>query len=746
MRTFTFSLKNSKSIYSVSFWVLILHSQFVFAQSKESRDFKADFRYQITATIDDIKVDGKLEEATWQNAATGTDFWQKVPYFEEGADPKTEIMLAYNDNFLYVAAKCYQTEDVTITTLKRDVYWSNDGIAIILDPLNTKTNAVLFGTSAVGVQWDATRTATSDISSDWSNKWYVETQITDEYWSAEFAIPFKILRYDQTQGEWGMNFVRNITYCNEFHNWTAVPEGFWPPNPAFAGALVWDQPPSKKKGNFNLIPYVTAGINKTKDEDIEYNFDAGLDGKLAITSTLNMDVTFNPDFSQIEADELVTNLTRFNISLPEKRTFFLENADVFADFGTGGIRPFFSRRIGLNSDLQPVPILYGARVTGNVSQDIRIGAMNVQSRSSENSLAQNQSAISIKKQFGTSFVQGLFLNRQAYDDKQFDSDDYGRNASLEGMYLTENGQLRMWGAAHASFKKDYKGNNMVYNAGGKFRNANWTFVADGIMFQENYFADMGFTARVNNYDASRDTTVRIGFNSAYGYMEYQFRPRKGFVNNHRFSIENNTIVNADWNFNEMNNQFAYNLSTKNTESLNLRFTHNDLQLLFPFSFSDDVPLPAQRYKTFNARLALSSDGRKALSFDGAAQTGSFYNGRLTRFNINANFRIQPWGNFSVGYQWNDLNFPDPYGQSKITALVSKLEIGFTKNLLWTTLFQYVDQSDYMGINSRLQWRFSPMSDIFLIYVDNYDIEYLMPNDRSLRTNNRAVVLKVGYWY
>ncbi len=172
----------------------------------------------------------------------------------------------------------------------------------------------------------------------------------------------------------------------------------------------------------------------------------------------------------------------------------------------------------------------------------------------------------------------------------------------------------------------------------------------------------------------------------------------------------------------------------------------DIALLYPFSFTSGTPLPSDRYKTWTGNISYESDGRKALSVDASAKVGGFYNGQLTSFNLGANYRIQPWGNFSVGYQWNDLNFPDLYGQSKITAIVSKVEIGFSKNLLWTTLFQYVDQSDYMGINSRLQWRFSPMSDVFLVYVDNYDITTLSPNTRSLFSNNRAVILKVNYWY
>lgn len=285
-------------------------------------DFKKLFRLKISEADTPVLVDGKLDDKAWTTANVGSDFWQKVPFFAEGADPRTEVMLSYDNDNLYVATKCFQKEDIIIQSLKRDEYWDNDGIAIILDPLNTRTNGFIFGISASGQQWDALRSP-DNINSDWSNKWYSEVHVEEEFWSMEMAIPFRILRFSPNEKEWGMNFVRNHINENEYHNWTAVPESFWPPDVAFAGALVFDNPPTPQKGNFNLIPFVSGSVNKVAGEELSLKSSAGLDARLSVSPTLSLDLTFNPDFSQIEVDELVTNLTRFNIFLPEQRTFFL---------------------------------------------------------------------------------------------------------------------------------------------------------------------------------------------------------------------------------------------------------------------------------------------------------------------------------------------------------------------------------------------------------------------------------------
>ena len=729
----------------ILFAMMIVTFNSAFAQPAVE-DFKKVFRFDMVATSGPITVDGKVDEEAWQSTKLATDFWQKLPYFAEGADPRTEVRLTYDDKTLYISAICYQTQKPIIQSLKRDEYWDNDGIAIILDPLNTRTNAFIFGVTAAGAQWDALRSQISDVNADWSNKWSSAVQVTEEYWSMEMAIPLKILRYDPTSKEWGMNFVRNHLNDNEFHNWTAVPESFWPPDPAFAGNLVWDQAPKASKSNFNLIPYVSAGIKKQSNEKIDHNINTGIDARASITSTLNLDLTINSDFSNIEVDELVTNLTRFSIFLPEKRTFFLENSDLFADFGVSGARPFFSRTIGLDSKRQTVPILYGMRLTGNITPTSRIGVMNIHSLKSDNTASQNQSAVSYQKRFGRSIIQGMFLNRQAYNGAKTISGDYGRNTSLEGIYTSDNGQYVAAGSMHHSFKEGVKGSQGFYTAYADFTNPVWRIRSDNVYMQKNYFADMGFVARIENYDAQRDTTIRLGYFLNSTSVDYKYRPLRGAIARHNFGIGNEIILNSDGSFNERNTNISYDMVLRSRVELSFTINNTALDLLYPFSFlSDGVPLPSKKYNFTFINGRFKSDDRKTFSYSAEGRIGDFYNGSLHQIDFNTNLRVTPWGNIGVGYQHNKLSFPDEYGKGTISAVLGKMEIGFNTNVLWTTLFQFQDQNEFMGINSRLQWRFAPMSDIFLVYIDNYDI-FNGAIGRQIQTNNRALVCKVNYWY
>ena len=382
--------------------LLLLSTLFLlpsFSQTDE-RENQQNYSIHIKASPSTIILDGILEEEAWQTAELATDFWQKQPRDDVKAGLRTEMKLTYDDNFLYVGAVCFDSINHVISTLKRDVgFWDGDAVGVTLDPLNEATTGFMFGTNPYGVQTEVLLGGGSgeeNYNSQWDNRWYVETQRYDDKWTVEMAIPFKTLRFESGKTVWGINFHRNDKKNNRLDAWARVPIQFWVIDLGYTGRLIWDHAPEKSKGNISIIPYINGSSLQDFEagEEADNSLNVGLDAKVALSSSLNLDLTVNPDFSQVEVDQQITNLTRFNIFLPERRTFFLENSDIFTKVGFPVIQPFFSRRIGLDEDGRTVPIAFGARLTGNVTGTSRIGVMNVQTRETDDLAAQNYTAAS----------------------------------------------------------------------------------------------------------------------------------------------------------------------------------------------------------------------------------------------------------------------------------------------------------------------------------------------------------------
>ena len=402
-------------------------------ESESTLSIQETYQVSINRTTDRIKVDGRLEEEVWEKAIPATDFWVAFP--TEGVraaeEIQTEVKLTYDENFIYVGATCYGPTEYIIPTLKRDnrLFWNGDVFGVLFDPVNNASNGFSFATNPAGVQTESLisgRTGTrgetnsggnSGFNTAWDNKWYVEVAHYENYWTVEMAIPFNILRYEQGRSTWGINFSRGEPRSNAWHAWTPVPVQFLTVDLGYTGALLWDKAPEKVKSNISVIPYGLVSY----DQDFEANEDPnsklrlGGDAKVAVTSTLNLDLTINPDFSQVEVDQQVTNLTTFNVRFPERRLFFLENSDLFASFGIPPMRPFFSRRIGLDEDGNTIPIAYGARLSGNLTKKLRVGLMNMQTRKTDDFAAQNYTSLTLHQRvLDRSVIKGYFHNRQAH--------------------------------------------------------------------------------------------------------------------------------------------------------------------------------------------------------------------------------------------------------------------------------------------------------------------------------------------
>ncbi len=706
------------------------------------------FSTSIRKTNVPVKVDGKLDESVWQEGNGITGFWRKFPTDGAPGARQTLVRITFDDKNLYVGAIAYDSGKAFIQTLKRDGgHDGSDGFAIVLDPLNQHTNGFFFVVNAFNSQSEDQLTTSDGPNFSWDHTWYSATSRHADHWVAEMAIPFKSLRYNSSQPFWGLNFVRIDTKTNEYSCWTKVPVNFASWDLGYTGALYWETPPPAAGSNIVLNPYVTGQVTSAQTNGSQqYNgkANAGFDAKVGLTSSLNLDLTVNPDFSQIEVDRQVTNLTRFNIFLPERRTFFLENADLFANYGMDPIRPFYSRRIGLDANNQTVPILAGARVTGSVTPSTRLGVLNMQTGNRGNYKAENFTAVSVNQRvLKRSSIRTYFLNRQGFlseEEKRLNPlAAYGRNAGTEWVYTNTPGTVNVWGAVHKSFKPGIHNADLFWNGGFAVDKRRFNVVFDWVDVGTNYYTDMGFVQRIENYDALRDTTIRMGFKHFYNEMQYRIFPKDKAVNTMRLNMENFVVWNPDGSFNERNHTFNTNLQFNNTSNVFGGVQFNEVQLLYPISFTGGKPLPAANYRFWRYFAGYDADFRKPVAFGGRFSVGEFYGGQFTSLRGTLSWRHVP--NFSLVLQaeYNRLKFPGDYGEGEILLIAPRIDVNFSTSIFWTTFLQYNTQANNFNINSRFQWRFRPMSDLYVVYTDNYFTDPLLKN------KNRALVLKLNYW-
>ena len=750
------------SIFCIFFVFGLLWVRPAVANAEKDNSDSLQVRYQVDVRkIDEkLNLDGKLDEAIWDELDAAKDFWMSFPVDDRKApsEVQTEVRLAYDDQYIYVGAICYGANDYIIPTLKRDAreFWTGDVFAIIIDPVNEASNGFAFCTNPAGVQYESLisgRTGTrsemnsrssgnSGFNTAWDNSWFVEINHEVDRWTLEMAIPFKTLRFDPEKSTWGVNFTRGEPRSNSWHTWSPVPVQFLTMDLGYTGAMIWDDRPTKNKSNISVIPYALASSVKDFEEGTpgESKFRTGVDAKIAVTSSLNLDLTINPDFSQVDVDEQVTNLTTFNIRFPERRLFFLENSDLFSDFGIPPMRPFFSRRVGLDEDGNTIPIQYGARLSGNLTKDLRVGVMNMQTREQDDFPSQNYTSAALHQRvLDRSVIKGYFHNRQTMGDLESSVSDYNRIAGLEFNYFSHDAKWRGFLGSGISLTEGFEGDNYYYNIGGGYdgKHVNTYVNISGI--GNNYYADMGWIPFADHYDAERDTSIHIGFQHLFYRFAYTFYPEdRTRVNTKSVGFRHIYDMSNSWEMLQNRLELNYITTFATSASLTFELGHHDNQLLFPFDFTDDEPLTVGRYHSDFAALRYRSDFRKYFSYLLGFQYGSFYGGTRFETSLTVGYRAQPWGNFRLNFVYNKLEFPDPFGSSNLFLVGPKIEVNFSRSVFWTTFLQYNTQKDNFNINSRFQWRFKPMSDLFLVYSDNYMVENWGPK-------NRALVLKLNYW-
>jgi len=690
------------------------------------------YKLQAKRTWEIIEIDGVLDEEVWSMAEKTTPFHRILPIDTGYAQAQTEVMIAYDANHMYMGIICHDTlpGKRPAESLRRD--WSfgrNDNFFAAIDTYNDQTNGFAFGISSAGAQWDGIQANGGFVNNDWDGKYYSAVKNHPDYWVAEFSIPFRTIRYREDVTEWGINFSRLDLKANEKSSWAPVPRQFQSANLAYTGTLLWEEPPPPSGVRFSLIPYLSGKATHQKEagEEVDFGGGAGLDAKVILSTSMNMDVTINPDYSQVEVDQQQLNLDRFELYFPEKRKFFLENSDLFANLGAENLRPFFSRRIGLNT-----PVLAGARLSGNAGENWRIGIMNMQTGVKDLNSADNYSVAVLQRKVLSRSNVGIFMtNKQvmaAPDDTAYHGNSFNRVAGAEFNFASADNNWTGKTFYHQSFNPGPEGNRFTGAAMIKYETQQFSAGWNQTYVGGNYLAEMGFIRRQGYHQ----TTPSTG---------YQFYPMSNRIANHGPEFTADLYFDPDLSLTDREIELSYSLTWMDRSKISVDLEEGYVRLLEPFdpTHTGGEMLPAgSEYQWTEVAINYLSNQKQLFTYMVTGRYGGFFNGTRMSLNSNLNYRVQPYGSLSLLTSFKRILLPEPYTSEALIRLGPRLDITFTEKVFLTTFVQYNNQVDNLNVNMRFQWRFAPVSDLFIVYTEN-------SYPTGLRTKDRGIVVKLSYW-
>lgn len=754
---------------SMKYLPLIVLVSITFLATATLAQNKPGTQLHIKKSTGEIRLDGILDETDWETADVAKNWYLNFPVDSAAAPYQTEARLTFDDHFLYVSFVCYDdsSRDV-INSLRRDFdYDRNDNVGMNIGPYNDRLNGFFFVLTPAGVQMEGT-IATGGASEDswniyWDNKWYSKVLKYDDKWVAEAKIPFKSFRYKSNINEWNISFDRLDKKRNHKSAWVHTPIQFATGAFAYSGQLHWDDPVPPAHTNISLIPFVAGRFDQDKEVTPTKNnseVQVGFDAKVSVTPSLNLDLTVNPDFSQVEVDQQVINLTRFEFLYPERRTFFLENSDLMAGAGFPPARTFFSRRIGLvrgNDGLyRRVPIQYGARLSGSINPKWRMNVLNMQTGEQKDMglPAQNYSVATIQRNFwkqsnialtyadkeslnvgaGDSlryFHESVFMKRN--DDPNLSRNKYNRVLTGDLELLSEDNK---WSAsAYVSkvfdpFKSEKTGSGGIF---GSYTVRNFSVNTGSYLIDKNYNAEMGFVPSYRVYPGQLSVFAGGGYKFyPLNRSVFQMGPTVNFQNTY---IPGGSLTDKQYTA-------GYDFRFLNTTIVKL--SYNYIYQLMTNTFNPVGPTyttfkMGEVYDWHNMMLTFQSNIRRLVNLNFQSSYGGFYNGTNFNFTGQLNYRYQPYGNISMRVDYNDVRLKEGYGRERLFLIGPRVDLTFTDKLFLTTYVQYNNLIENVNLNARFQWRYRPASDFFIVYTENYFSE-------NFGRRNRALVFKLTYWF
>ena len=722
-----------------NYFLILISSSIVGLQSLKAQKINDSYRLAIRETVSPITIDGIRDEETWASAEIATSFFMITPMDTSKSSVRTEVQMAYDQNNIYLIAVCYHglPGPYVVESLRRDWSFSNnDNFLFALDTFDDQTNGFTFGVNAAGAQWDGILFEGGSADLSWDNKWISTVKNYDDRYVFEMALPFKSIRYKKGIKEWGINFSRFDLKTTEKSGWAPVPRQFPSVSLAYTGILQWDKAPPAPKGNFSIIPYTLGRMSKDFENNEAADFEAefGGDAKIALSSSLNLDLTVNPDFSQVDVDRQVTNLDRFELFFPERRQFFLENADLFANFGYNNIRPFFSRRIGLG-----VPIQFGARLSGKLDRNWRIGLMDIQTsdQASTGLPSQNFAVLALQRRvFARSNVGLLVVNKESLNyapDPTSENEQFSKFNRTLGVEYNLASSNNLWTGKAIVLKSFSPGSNektYTHAANLKYSSKNWTIDWRHEYVGENFTAESGFVPRTNF----------VKFNPQ---ISHNFFPNSKSILRHGPTFGSTAITDTNFKLTDNVVWSSYSIDFRSLHKFTIWTGFDFVELLFPFDPTNagkDSLATGTRHNWHSWGTEFNSRPQSAFTYSFSTRTGGYYeNGTRTNFSTDLGYRLQPYLNVSLSASFNRIKIREPWGTTDFWLIGPRIDLTLTNTIYFTTFLQYNNQLDNVNLNTRFQWRYAPASDLFIVYTDNY-----LPD--SFQVRNRAVVLKFTYWW
>ena len=702
-----------------------------------------------------------LGDPVWAAADPVSGFRQSAPDEGQPATERTEVRVVFTADTIFFGIVCYDRDpsSIIVSDSRRDSSMNNaDSFQMVLDTFSDQQNGFVFGTTPAGQEYDGqvinegggrslfgggggggfSRGSGGGFNLNWDGAWQVRTQISEIGWSAEFAIPFRTIRYPAREDQsWGVNFQRNIRRRNETAFWAPLPRQYNLYRVSMAGQLAGMEAPIGFTGNLQLTPYVVGEVatrDVAPDRDPLALGDFGADLKYSVTSGLTLDATYNTDFAQVEVDNQQINLDRFNLFFPEKRPFFLENAGVFtvnnmspaSGMNLGQTELFFSRRIGISDAGEQIPILVGARLSGKISDAVTVGFINMQTEALDGTRPANNFTVArVRRDLpNRSSVGGLFVNRQATGSQAL-GNDYNRTYAVDGRWgIGQNGLVQ--GFVGRTETPGRTGRDHALSLSGRYDSETWRLISGYQEDGEDFNPEVGFVRRTGfrKFDVGVNNTSR-----PEGFLKFQeLQPHMSFT---RF-----------WNFaGVMETSFLhlhFQGEFEDSSSASVQYNVRSEAVFDEFTVSG-IPVPPGRYDLNEAQYWYDSDRSAPISLGMRTTVAGFFGGDIVTLRPSIRARYGETFNLSLSYSRNDIDLPNGSVVTNLTRVT--FAYNFSPRLFAKTLLQHNDSADLWSVNFRVGWLQDANTGLFFVYNETEGIGDVVPFFAG-----RSVILKYSYLF